>query len=260
MARENFSDSQKAEIYSRDHALCCFTGKNLWILDYGASPTYQPDWVDHIIPASKGGKATIDNGILTSAYYNYKRGSNTRDKGYIFHSGFPTGEYYFFYEKITKELSEHIKRFSKLEKADWYFNRALYHIMLGIEYLFNPYDINGNMLKRDSTYYSKASIKKINEWRTMGEEANLKSLKDRNLIPKNLSHDQKLLLTVINAQTHDDIIKICKKLLPFYKANYKAIDKQVKMKDKLKIKNHIESDNFITPRVKNFIKSNIEFL
>ncbi len=37
--RDEFTDRQKAEIFVRDRALCCFSGKSLWALDYGAGPT-----------------------------------------------------------------------------------------------------------------------------------------------------------------------------------------------------------------------------
>jgi len=55
--RTEFSDRQKAEIFARDRATCCFSGANLWLLDAPLRPGFQMGWVDHIRPSSRGGKA-----------------------------------------------------------------------------------------------------------------------------------------------------------------------------------------------------------
>ena len=40
--RAEFTDRQKADIFVRDRALCCYTGKSLWLLDYGGGPAMPP--------------------------------------------------------------------------------------------------------------------------------------------------------------------------------------------------------------------------
>lgn len=74
--RTNFSDKVKAEIYARDRAICAFTGMNLWLLDEGAGGFYNMCCIDHVIPATRGGTSTVDNGVATFVVYNYNKGNN----------------------------------------------------------------------------------------------------------------------------------------------------------------------------------------
>ena len=63
MARTNFTDRQKAEIYTLDRATCAYSGRNLWLLDHGIDGKYIVDWAEHIKPASKSGKSNLENGV-----------------------------------------------------------------------------------------------------------------------------------------------------------------------------------------------------
>ena len=66
----NFTDGEKAVLFALGKAMCAYTGRNLWILDYGADPNYQPDWADHVVPVSKGGASTLDNGVCACVEAN----------------------------------------------------------------------------------------------------------------------------------------------------------------------------------------------
>jgi len=50
--RTEFTDNQKAKIFSRDRATCAFSGISLWFLDLGIRSNWQVDWVDHILPSA----------------------------------------------------------------------------------------------------------------------------------------------------------------------------------------------------------------
>ena len=53
--RKNFSDAVRAAAYARDRATCCYSGKSLWIADFGADPHFAIDWAEHYEPAARGG-------------------------------------------------------------------------------------------------------------------------------------------------------------------------------------------------------------
>jgi len=121
--RTNFSPLQKAEIYVRDHATCAFSGKSLWLLDFGLGPLGDHDWVDHSTPCARGGKSDILNGVCASYTYNSKKGANGRDKQYLFREGRPTEDYYDFYGPLPPPLRKQLKR--RFFVSDWFFNRCV---------------------------------------------------------------------------------------------------------------------------------------
>jgi hypothetical protein len=88
--RKNFTDIQKAQIFVRDRATCCFSGANLWLLDSPLRPGIETDWVDHVLPSARGGGNDIDNGVCASRTYNSLKRHNTDDNFYLFKNGLPT--------------------------------------------------------------------------------------------------------------------------------------------------------------------------
>lgn len=131
--RSNFSDKTKATIFVRDHATCAFSGKSLWLLDYGLTPLWDYDWVDHIKPSARRGRAEIDNGICASYLFNSKKGANTRDSNYFFRSGVPTESFYDFFNVLPAHLGRQLLRLSRLHLSDWYFNRCLQNAFDGFD-------------------------------------------------------------------------------------------------------------------------------
>ena len=124
-AKNNFSEAQRAEIYARDRALCGYSGKSLWLPDYGAAP-YSIDWIDHRSPVARGGTPTLENGVCASWLYNWVKREHKRAV-LLFHSGYPTLDFYTFHQTLPESIGEHLQRFACLHPSDWYFNRALYH-------------------------------------------------------------------------------------------------------------------------------------
>lgn len=191
--RLNFSNSTKAEIFKRDHAICSFTGRSLWILDYGADPDYEIDWVDHIIPASEGGGNDLGNGALAGWTANY----DVKDsifKKYICREGKLTDKTNLSKKRI-QEINSDLKRFSNLVIADWYLNRALWHIWIAGLYDF---DIkHGFKRTRNKEYWLGSSKSKMEKWLKLTGKDGFTDLENRGLIPVQPRDDQKELINSI---------------------------------------------------------------
>ncbi len=212
--RTEFTDIIKAEIFVRDRATCCFSGKSLWILDYGASPTYEIDWVDHIKPASKGGKSTLENGLCVSYLFNFKKQANAHDNIVFFEDGFPTYEFYEYFEEIPSEIANNLNRFSKLEPSDWYFNRGLFRIMCGVGRIVFSKDDDKNPYKRDYKYYAKSALKMFSKWDKLIAK---NTLKQRGIINSPLRKEQRILFNCATCNNEAEIIKNMRLLAPYYK-------------------------------------------
>src|SRR5690348_8598629 len=107
--RDEFSERTKAEIFVRDGALCCYTGANLWLLDYGASHA-APPWIEHVIPASKDGDSSVGNGVLSNWYFNKSR-SNQGEPVFLYRDGLPSDVAFALYEEIPERITRHYERF-----------------------------------------------------------------------------------------------------------------------------------------------------
>ena len=218
--RKNFTDSQKAEIFLRDRAVCAFSGKSLWLLDYGLSPTYDIDWVDHIKPASKDGGNDIENGICASSFYNAKKSNNSRDTGFLFHHGRPTSAFYYHYEIVPATIAEHLRRFSRAEKSDWYLNRALSRFINGLEWIVCKK--HGTTYARDDKYYAKSALKMLNIWKKQSK--NDLSIEERGLIDEVASDDQKLLLAFRDLTAESDILEYMQDCSVWFENGKLAVD------------------------------------
>ena len=256
--RKEFSDIVKAEIFVRDKALCAFNCRSLWLLDYGAIPTIQYDWIDHISPASKGGNNSIENGILTNWFDNKKKGNKISESIYLLQNGLPTEHYYSVYEIITDDLVDNIKRFSKLHFSDYYFNRALFYLHLGLEHLLMPTNENGEIYKRDENYYAKSMQKKLLAWKKLVNDNNVSTFENRNLITYQ-SDDIEIMLKLRDNSSVENILKIISELFPYYKKNYEIIEKKdcLKTIDEIREIEHLLNDKYISARLKSIVKQNV---
>lgn len=213
MARtSNFNDAQKAQLYVLHRATCVYSGKKLWIIDGGASPDFTIDWADHIFPVAKGGSSTLDNGVCASWHINKEKRDKLEVPEFLFFEGKPTVSYFKHNNTLPDEIVHDLERLSRLHPSDWYFNRAIFRIMLGVNYLHNGIGIRS----RDDLYYAVAALKAITKWRKIVVREKVASLEERGLAPINPSHDQQLLLSVRVAQTVDDVRDSMRKLLSAY--------------------------------------------
>jgi hypothetical protein len=256
--RQEFTDRQKADIFARDRALCCFTGKSLWLLDYGGGPS-TVDWVDHINPAARGGRADIDNGACASWLYN-KQKRDCNQGIYLFFEGRPTETFYTYYETLPQSIAQHLIRFQKIHFTDWYFNRAIFHIQLATAQIVERKRADGKTWTRGLEYRNKAAFKFLCQWRNLVVSEKPSTMTKRHLLPSRPSSDQQIVLKLLDAQKPDDIGKIAKALAPFSKASWNALSSLAYIesrKEALDFAKTVMSDPCVTVRVKKAVESNI---
>ena len=190
------------------------------MLDYGISPTYDIDWVDHIIPAARGGDNSIENGICASHFYNSKKRDNSNDNKFLFRNGKPTNHFFYFHETLPPNIAEHLSRFSKSETSDWYLNRALFRFMLGVASIRAIE--KGKERKRDERYYAKSTLKILSQWKKLS--INSDSIHLRGLIPGNCSEDQLALLYVSQLSCQEELIAHMHSCYPWFSNSCDAIN------------------------------------
>lgn len=210
----NFTDAQKAQLYVLHRATCVYSGKKLWILDGGASPDFTIDWADHVIPVAKGGLSTLENGVCASWYHNKEKRDKTEVPVFLFYEGKATKRFYELYTALPRKMARDLDRLSKLHHSDWYFNRAIFRMLLGVDYLHNGVGVR----TRDDLYYASAALKAIVKWRKIVSKEIVATLEERGLAPVNPSSDQQLLLDVREALSVSDIRAAMKKMLLIYAA------------------------------------------
>jgi hypothetical protein len=219
MARTNFTDRQKAEIYTLDRATCAYSGRSLWLLDHGIDGKYIADWAEHIKPSSRSGASQLDNGVCASWFYNYTRGTGI-SAPLLFYRGKPTPAFLFIYDQIPEAIASNLHRFGKLHYSDWYLNRAIWRFCLGLHWL-NDCKM-GQKRSRGDKYYARASYKILTQWRSIVAREKVSSLEDRGIISSKLTPDEKMLLRVREASSENDLKILMKELLPFHEASCKV--------------------------------------
>ena len=210
----NFTAAQKAEIFRRDRATCAYSGRRLWILDFGACPTFPIDWADHVTAVANGGQSSLENGVCAHWYHNRNKGAKTDTPPFLFRHGVPTEHYFALDQQPRRGLAdaEHLSRFARLDVSDWYFNRSLFLLLLGTAYLHQYVGIR----KRDDSYYARAALKMIGKWRRLVARSGVSSLEDRGLVPTELGRDQKIMLGIRDMRDLQQAVSAMKELLPIY--------------------------------------------
>lgn len=203
--RTNFSDEQRAELFRLDRATCSYSGRSLWILDYGMDPAYAIDWADHIVPASKGGPSDIENGAAASWLHNYLRG-DAQSSLYLFHRGKPTDSYLWHYGPLTETTFHNLRRFSQLHTSDWFLNRGLWHLWLAC--LTENQVRKGTKRSRRKEYYTAAAMKMLEKWRRRRDRDLVTTIEERGLAPSCPEPDQEILLSARNLTTQTEFLDL----------------------------------------------------
>lgn len=213
MARaSNFTDAQKAELFVMHRATCVYTGEKLWILDGGADLNFPVDWADHLTPVAKGGLSTLENGVCASWSSNRDKRDRDEAPDFLFFKGKPTAHFRKLGKRVSRQQAQDLERFANLQHSDWYFNRSLNRLLLGVDDLYNPH----RGYTRGEEYYAAAALKTISKWRKIVAREAVATLEERDLAPAKPSRDQKLMLSVRGVDDVEAIRGIMKKLLPFY--------------------------------------------
>lgn len=256
--RNDFSHRQKAEIFARDRAICCFSGASLWLLDYGAAPS-SVDWADHITACVRGGKAEIANGACASARYNWVK----RQHGsaiYLFEEGRPTADFFEHHETVSEQIALHLRRFATLQWEDWYFNRALFRVLVCANTL-GERRMDGKRYARGFDYWAAAALKSLEQWRRAG--GSVASMRERGLIPKRQTADQTLLLSLKDAKTVTSIKRVIAQITPYVRASRNATLEQAEvqnLREARALLASLRSNRYVVPRTRAAIRTNIERL
>ncbi len=212
--RHDFSDAQRAEIFRRDRAVCVYSGRKLWGLDFGADWRFPVEWVDHVTAVANGGTATVENGVCAHWRTNLRIGASMQKPNFLFCRGIPTESYSALsaQERHLMADTAYLDRMERLDDSDWYFNRSLINLLLGIAYL---HEYIGKR-KRDDHYYAAAVLRFLTQWRHLVKKRRVLPFEERGLLPTHLTTDQFIMLEVRDMTSKEDVINAMQNLLPFY--------------------------------------------
>jgi hypothetical protein len=255
---DDFTDAQRAEIYARDRAICAYSGKSLWLLDFGAGPS-SGEWVDHVKAVARSGKPTIENGVCASWLYNSVKREHGRAM-MLFHAGYPTADFFTFFESVPESIAEHLTRFSLLHHSDWYFNRALSKVIIGAAQI-GERRVTGSEFSRTTAYYAASAFSFFEKWRDLS--ADVASLRQRGLRPNRPSDDQALLLLASRAESPKAIETLIRKLAPYTKASWTALGDLAYLGTAKAARDHkrkVLANKHVVPRVKRAVRRNVDLL
>lgn len=212
------SDRLRAAVFARDKGVCAFSGLSLWLLDYATAPFGQPDWPDHIVPVSRGGKDTLDNLVCASHFYNRKKLNNGGDRRYLFRDGRPTEEFFWTHGELSETQADLLRRHACLTEPDWYFNRALFNIRVAL-----GDETDGVDVVRDRAYWLQSAGKRLATWRKLADDPTPASFLRRGLVRFPGAPDVKLMLSLASAGD-EQLAKTYKALLRHYRANRRTLE------------------------------------
>lgn len=206
----------RSEVFARDKALCAFSGLSLWLLDYGASAHSNFDWADHVRPASRGGKDSVDNLVAASFFYNSKKRSNGADNIYLFRGGGPTTDFFWAHGCLTSRHVEDIRAHAAIAASDWFFNRAWANLTTA---LYNEYV--GATRERSPAYWQKAALARLIEWKARG---GISDFRERGLVRYPGAPDVQIMLTLGRAGSLKEIAATYRAVQPYFDANTRAFE------------------------------------
>jgi len=224
--RIEFTENQKAQIYSRDRATCAFSGLSLWLLDIGIRPNWDMDWVDHIRPSASGGDASLDNGICASSTFNAKKRDNTSDNVFFVQFGNITEDYLKVFGAPPTTLVEQLGRLKNLEPADWFFNRCIANTYIAFNWRCNL-EFNSIKHKRDDIYWFNAAWKRLQIY---NKKRNKKNFLERGLVRESIPFGISDLLMAEKISTKEDYLEWAERIFSIYKHNYELLNLYVKNK------------------------------
>ncbi len=258
--RSNFTDAQKAEIYSRDRATCVYTCKSLWLLDYGACPLFQWDWADHVKPSARHGKAVVLNGVCASHTYNQKKKANGADNYILLDGnkgGAPSENYFDYYGAIPPVLEKQLHRLAAIKPSDWYFNRAVGYLLTACDAVYRKTNH-----QRTPAYYHRAAQTKLGKFFAERAKDKVASFEERKLIIHPEQKDVQLLLSLSIEHTEKHFHQCIKQLEIIYAKNALAMERFWEQEDCISMKrqyNRAARDPAITPVVLSTLQSHLHF-
>jgi hypothetical protein len=217
--RVEFTEQQKAMIYSRDRATCAFSGISLWFLDNGIRPNWEMDWVDHIRPSASGGGAELENGVCASHTFNFKKRNNTSDNVYFVKNGRITEQYIRVFGMPPQVLLHQLKRLEPLEPSDWYFNRCIANTFIGFNWRCDV-EFGKTIKKRDDNYWFKSAWRRL---QLFNKKRSASSIISRGLLKDPIAWGTNKLLSLESIETLDQYREWVEDIYPSYLFNSRIL-------------------------------------
>jgi 5-methylcytosine-specific restriction endonuclease McrA len=174
--RGKFSESVRAQAFVRDRALCCYSGKNLWIADADAWGSH----CDHFVPASQGGSDNLENAVTCVWGLNVQRGNRTAPPR-LFEAGEITKKGLMYYGGAMPDaIARHLDRMSTLRESDFRLAAAFNEFHCGVQWLGR---CDRDAYDRDAVYYAGTMLNALRRWRTGAEEDGDSLPEQRGLAP-----------------------------------------------------------------------------
>jgi hypothetical protein len=211
------------------------------------------------VPVVGGGKPTLENGVCASWLYNWVKRDHKRSV-LLYFAGRPTVDFYTYFGAVPDSVAKQLDRFSKLEPADWFLNRALFVVWSGAASKGERRK-DGRRFVRGVEYKVEQALTLLDQWRTLS--GSWDSLLRRDLVPKRPTLDQRLLLSVSKAETARELKVLINELAPFVKASWEAMEILAGARDRsdvAAIRKLVLSDPYVSATVKRTIRHNIAAL
>jgi hypothetical protein len=246
------NDALRAEVFARDKGICSFSGLSVWYLDYGTAPFSHADWVDHVQPKSRNGKDTLENLVCASFFYNRKKLNNGSDRQYLFSEGKPTETFFWTHGELSAQQAKLLKSHATLETSDWYFNRAIYNVMVAI---------GDELLKADAVrtrdYWLASARKRMTVWKKM-TGGSVRTFARRGLVRYPGATDVQLMLSLSDA-AEKDWSDIYRRLLKLARLNDRTLARFLRAPNKearLTIIRDAEKNGSATPPLLDVLEKN----
>jgi hypothetical protein len=219
------NDALRAAVFARDKGICSFSGLSVWYLDYGTAPFSHADWIDHVQPKSRKGKDTLENLVCASYFYNRKKLNNGSDRHYLFSHGRPTETFFWTHGELSFQQAKLLKSHAALEASDWYFNRAIFNVMVAI-----GDELGKANAVRTRDYWLAAARRRMTIWKRMtGGDG--PSFARRGLVRYPGAVDVRLMLSLSGA-AEQDWYGIYKKLVHLARINDRTLTRFLRARDK----------------------------
>jgi hypothetical protein len=161
---------------------------------------------------------------------------------------------------VQPSIAEHLTRFSELAPADWYFNRALFHMLLGAV-AKSAKRKDGTALSRGSEYRAQAALRFLETWAK--KSSGLPSLRKRGLLPKRPGPDQRLLLSAADADSVPSLNRLIAELAPYSMPSWRALEMLAELRDNSEARAfaHVVAKHpHVASAVKQAVKLNVKSL
>jgi hypothetical protein len=184
------------------------------------------DWVDHIIPCAHGGSADLNNGVCASDFFNTRKSDNIDDDRYLIKHGKVTEYYHELLGDPPAVLTKQLHRLSRLNGADWYFNRSIVGILVGYDYRCDK-EFKGKEVSRKDVYWFKSAWNRLQKFQKIKSS----SIIERHLIKEDKPFGVDLLLQLEEIKSEPEFYELVEFMYPIYRENYMAIYNYYKMGD-----------------------------